>query len=139
MKNLLFVRIPSFCICFTLIILADVVIGLAYGDNISPFALILAVWLLFCQLFDVLISRINFKKWSHYCVTETISLYLVSLLFYRIYFGRNFSGLQFVLFTVIFLITDSFIFWYFHRRQQIQADEINALIEQKNAAPGNPR
>lgn len=139
MKNLLFVRIPSFCICFTLIILTNVIIGLVYGDNISPFSLILAVWLLFCQLFDVLISRINFKKWSHYCVTETISLYLISLLFYRIYFGRSFSALQFVLFTAIFLITDSFIFWYFHRRQQIQADEINALIEQKNAAPGSPR
>ena len=128
MKSLLFVRIPSTCICFTLIILGNMGFNLLWGDNVSPFLLLLFVWLIACQLIDLLISKIEFRKWSHYCVTESVILYLLSLFFFRIFVWDDRNILRLVSFTVIFLITDVFVFWYFHKRQELQAQEINQLI-----------
>ena len=128
MKSLLFVRIPSTCICFTLIILGNMGFNLLWGDNVSPFLLLLFVWLIACQLIDLLISKIEFRKWSHYCVTESVILYLLSLFFFRIFIWDDRNILRLVSFTVIFLITDVFVFWYFHKRQELQAQEINQLI-----------
>lgn len=132
MKNLIFIRIPSICICFTLIILADVITGLIFGNHTSPYALILFLWLALCQVIDCLISRIDFQSWIHYCLTESLILYLSSLAVFGILIWQGFSLRQFVLFTVIFLIADIFIFFYFRKRQKLQSDEINALISEKN-------
>lgn len=128
MKNLLFIHIPSTCICFTLIILGNLGFSLFWGDNVSPFLLILFVWLIVCQFIDLLISKIEFRKWSHYCVTESVILYLLSLFFFRIFTWGDRYILRLSSFTVIFLITDVFVFWYFHKRQEVQAQEINQLI-----------
>ena len=115
MKNLLFIRIPSVCICFTLIIIGDAVVSLLWGSG-SAFLLVLFGWLIACQVVDLVVSKIEFRKWSHYCVTESVILYLLSRL---------------AAFTVIFLAADVFIFWYFRKRQEIQAKEINELIRAK--------
>jgi Ca2+/Na+ antiporter len=86
------------------------------------------VWIAACQLIDALISRIEFRKWSHYCIAESVVLYLLSLFISRMFFWKGMDVFIFVSFTVIFLFTDGFIFWYFRKRQEIQAEEINELI-----------
>lgn len=129
MKKLLFVRIPSICICFTLITLGNVILDLLCGRNVSLFLPVLFVWLAACQLIDQLFGYIDFKKWSHYCITESVVLYLLSLLVFRLFFWDGFSVSALISFTIIFLITDVCVFWYFYRRQQIQAEEINSLID----------
>lgn len=128
MKNLLFVRIPSICICFTLITLGDVIFSLLSGYNASPYPLVLFLWLAACQVIDQLMGKINFQKWSRYCITESVLLYVLSLLFCLLFLWGGFALSSFIVFTVIFLITDICVFWYFHKRQQIQADQINELI-----------
>lgn len=130
MKNLFFVRIPSLCICFTLITIGNVLLNLLSGYDTSPFLLVLFLWLAVCQLIDQLISKINFRKWSHYCLTESALLYVLSLLFFRLVLWDGFSLSSFIAFTITFLLTDICVFWYFHKRQEIQAEEINALINE---------
>ena len=128
MKNLLFTRIPSICICFTLIVIGDWGLNLLWGDGVSLFLPVLLVWLVVRQLIDLIISKIEFRKWSHYCITESAVLYLLSLFVYRLFIWDSMDILTLVSFTVIFLVTDGFVFWYFYRRQEIQAKEINQLI-----------
>lgn len=131
MKNLLFVRIPSLCICFTLITLTDVLLGIIRGDRTSLYIPILFLWLILCQAIDFFVSKIDFHKWLHYCIAESLILYFVSLAFWRIFFWSSLTGGQLLYFTVIFLITDIFVFSYFRKRQKIQADEINALLSER--------
>ena len=94
----------------------------------KTFLLVLFVWLTACQLIDTLISRIEFRKWSHHCIAESVVLYLLSLFISRTFFWKGMDVSIFLSFTVIFLFTDGFIFWYFRKRQEIQAEEINELI-----------
>lgn len=128
MKNILFVRIPSTCICFTVIVLGNIGLNLLWGDNSFSFLLVLFLWLIVCQLIDVLISKIEFRKWSHYFVVESMILYLLSLFFFHVFIWDDKNIARFLSFTAIFLITDVFVFWYFRKRQEIQAEEINQLI-----------
>ncbi|MDE7132768.1 MAG: hypothetical protein K2O65_13375 [Lachnospiraceae bacterium] len=133
MKNLLFTRIPSICICFTLIVIGDWGLNLLWGDGVSLFLPVLFVWLVACQLIDLIISKVEFRKWSHYCITESAVLYLLSLFVYRLFIWDSMDILTLVSFTMIFLVTDGVVFWYFHRRQEIQAEEINQLIHAMKA------
>lgn len=90
--------------------------------------MILFVWLVACQVIDLVVSKIEFRKWSHYCIAESAVLYLLSLLFFRLFVWDGMDIPLLVSFTLIFLITDGFIFWYFHKRQEMQAQMINELI-----------
>lgn len=131
MKNLLLIRIPSICICFTLITLTDTVLGLLSGKNVSLYLPILLLWLAACQLIDHLFGNIPFKKWSHYCIAESITLYLLSLFVFGLFFQNGFSASFLLSFTLIFLVADVCIFWYFYKRQEIQAEEINELLHRE--------
>lgn len=128
MKNLLFNYIPSICICFTLIVIGTWGFNLLWGDDVSLFLPVLLMWLAACQLIDLIISKMEFRKWSHYCIIESTVLYLLSLLIFRLLIWESLNIPILVSFTVIFLVTDGFIFWYFRRRQEMQAKEINELI-----------
>ena len=128
MKNILFTRIQSTCICFTLIVLGNWGFNLLCANETSFFCLIVFVWLIVCQFIDFLISKIEFRKWSHYCIAESAVFYLLSLLFFRLFVWDGMDASIWITFTVIFLVTDGFIFWYFRKRQEIQAQEINELI-----------
>ena len=58
---------------------------------------------------------------------------MLSLFVYRLFIWDSMDIFTLVSFTVIFLVTDGFVFWYFHRRQEIQAKEINQLIHAMKA------
>lgn len=131
MKNLLFNCIPSICICFTLIVIGNWGLNLLWGDDVSLFLPVLFVWLTVCQLIDLIISKIEFRKWSHYCITESAVLYLLSLFVFRLLIWDGINIPILISFTVIFLVTDGFVFWYFRKRQEMQAKEINQLIQER--------
>lgn len=128
MKNLLFIRIPSACICFTLITLATVFINLLSGSPVSSFPLILFGWIIACQIIDWMLSFINFKSWFRYCITESFFLYAGSLTVALLFDWMPLKAESFISFTLIFIIVDAFIFWYFRRRQKLLAEEINAML-----------
>lgn len=131
MKNLLFNCIPSICICFTLIVMGNWGLNLLWGDNVSLFLPVLFVWLAACQLIDLIISKIEFRKWSHYCIAESAVLYLLSLFVFRLLIWDGMDIPILISFTVIFLVTDGFVFLYFRKRQEMQAKEINQLIQER--------
>lgn len=131
MKNFLWNRIPSFCICFTLIVLGNWILNMLWGGQTSLFLPVLFVWLVMCQVIDMLIDKIEFRKWIHYFLTESAVLYLLSLLISRVFFWDSMDTSIWISFTVIFAITDGFIFWYFRKRQEIQAKEINQIIQER--------
>ena len=128
MKNLFFVRIPSTCICFTLIILATALNNLFYGAEVPLFPIVLFVWILVCQAIDWLFSFINFKSWLQYCLTESIVLYAGSLAVALLFHWISFSAYHLVSFTVIFSIVDIAVFRYFKHRQKLLAEEINEML-----------
>lgn len=128
MKHLFWNRIPSVCICFTLIILCSVVVNMAYGVQTSGFPVVMFGWILICQVIDWLISFINFKSWWRYWLTESMILYMASFAVGVVlrWFVLELAGI--LTFTVIFLVVDALIFWYFHYRQKLVAEEINAYL-----------
>lgn len=128
MKHLFWNRIPSVCICFTLIILCSVVVNMAYGVQTSGFPVVMFGWILVCQVIDWLISFINFKSWWRYWLTESMILYMASFAVGVVlrWFVLEPAGI--LTFTVIFLVVDALIFWYFHYRQKLVAEEINAYL-----------
>ena len=128
MKRLFWNRIPSVCICFTLIVLCSVVVNMAYGVQTSGFPVVMFGWILICQVIDWLISFINFKSWWRYWLTGSMILYMASFAGGAVlrWFVLEPAGI--LTFTAIFLVVDALIFWYFHYRQKLVAEEINAYL-----------
>ena len=60
MKHLFWNRIPSVCICFTLIILSSVLVNVVYGVETSVFPIVVFGWIVICQAIDLFISLLNF-------------------------------------------------------------------------------
>lgn len=135
MKNIISIRIPSICICFTLVTIANSALNILNSkgtDMYSVSILLIFAWLVLCQLIDAAICRIDFKKWIHYCITESLILYLATLVFCRIFYWHSFTVRQLIMYTVVFAFVDIFIFSYFRKRQEMRADEINRLLTKKD-------
>ena len=134
MKDIISIRIPSICICFTLVTVANSALNLLHSGGTDMYAvsiLLIFVWLVLCQLIDAAICRIDFKKWIHYCITESLILYLATLVF--CFYWHSFTVRQLIMYTVVFAFVDIFIFSYFRKRQEMRADEINRLLNKKDA------
>lgn len=139
MKNFLTVRVPSVCICFTLLLLANAVLNLLGGIGTEGYdftVLVLFLIILLCQAVDIALDHVEFRTWRQYCITESLILYVVTLTMSRIFFWPSFSARQLIIFTTIFLLIVTAVFSYFRKLQRMQADEINALIDKmQSAAP----
>lgn len=67
MKDIISIRIPSICICFTLVTVANSALNLLHSGGTDMYAvsiLLIFVWLVLCQLIDAAICRIDFKNGS---------------------------------------------------------------------------
>ena len=131
MKNFLTVRVPSTCICFTLLLLANAALNLLSGIDTEGYdftVLVLFLIILLCQGVDIALDHVEFRTWKQYCITESLILYVVNLAVFRIIFWQSFSARQLIIFTLIFLVIVTAVFSYFRKLQRMQVDEINALI-----------
>ena len=136
MKDIFSILISSVCICFTLVTFFSSALNLLHSGGTDMYAisiLLIFVWLVLCQLIDAAICRIDFKKWIHYCITESLILYLATLVFCRVFYWHSFTVRQLIMYTVVFAFVDIFIFSYFRKRQEMRADEINRLLNKKDA------
>lgn len=134
MNKLVSVRVPSICICFTLITIANSALQVLYSrglDGYTASVLYLFLWLIICQLIDAVVCRIEFRKWSHYCLTESLILYLATLVFCRIFYWNSLTLRQLAAYTAVFLLVDISIFTYFRKRQDMRAEEINELLHKR--------
>ena len=128
MKHLLFTRLPSTCISFTIIILAASLINL-FHSSFFAFPIQLFCIILGCQAIDWLLSYVPFKSYLQYCLTESAILYAGTLTAALLLDWISWKPASIVFFTLIFLVASSFLFWYFKRRQKLLADEINHLLQ----------
>ena len=65
MKDIISIRIPSICICFTLVTVANSALNLLHSGGTDMYAvsiLLIFVWLVLCQLIDAAICRIGRMK-----------------------------------------------------------------------------
>ena len=129
MKHLLWNRIPSTCICFTLIILSSFLVNTAYDTETSRFPIVMFGWILVCQVIDWAVSFINFKSWLRYCLTESLILYAASFVVGATLRWFALEAEAILTFTVIFVVVDVLIFWYFRYRQKLVSDEINSYLQ----------
>lgn len=105
MKNFLTVRVPSTCICFTLLLLANAALNLLSGIDTEGYdftVLVLFLIILLCQGVDIALDHVEFRTWRQYCITESLILYVVNLAVFRIIFWHSFSARQLIIFTLIF-------------------------------------
>lgn len=136
MKQFFFARIPSICICFTGIMLSSLVINLLSGWPVSPFPFQVLGWIVVCQGIDWLMSFLNFKSWLHYCVVEGAILYAVSLPVALLFRWASCTLPSIAAYSLIFLAVYFFLTWYFHRRQQLLAQELNQLLQEHQLDSG---
>lgn len=135
MKDIISIRIPSICICFTLVTVANSALNLLHSGGTDVYAvsiLLIFVWLVLCQLIDAAICRIDFKMdpLLHHGIPHP---YLATLVFCRVFYWHSFTVRQLIMYTVVFAFVDIFIFSYFRKRQEMRADEINRLLNKKDA------
>ena len=117
MKQFLFVRIPSVCICFTAIILCSFGMNLLSGHSVSTFPFQAFGWILACQV-------------------ETSILYVTTLAAVYVFHWTAITVPSIVSFSILFLAVDSFVFWYFYRRQRLLAQELNQLLQAQQRDSG---
>lgn len=128
MKHLLFTRLPSACISFTIIMLAASLINL-FHSSFFVFPIQLFCIILGCQAIDWLLSYVHFKSYLRYCLTESAILYAGALTAALLLDWISWKPASIGFFTLIFLAADVFLFWYFKRRQKLLAEEINQLLQ----------
>ena len=136
MKQFLFVRIPSICICFTAIMLCSLGVNLLSGWSVSPFPFQVLGWIVACQIIDWLLCHLEFKSWLQYYLVESSILYVSTLAVALLFRWTAATVQSIVVFSILFLAVDSFVFWYFYRRQRLLAQELNQLLQAQQRDSG---
>lgn len=136
LKQFFFARIPSICICFTGIILGGLVANLLSGWPVSPFPFQVLGWIVVCQGIDWLLSHLDFKSWLRYCLVEGAIFYAVSLPVALAFHWTTGTAQSIVAYSLIFLAVYLLLIWYFRRRQQLLARELNQLLQEQQKGPG---
>ena len=133
MKNIRKINIPSVCIVFTLTVLCSCVWNICNGLYLNGFAFYVLEFfgfLVVMQIAGNFISKINFKKYRHYFITEMLIYYAAMLVF--AYLGKwfSFAPKNLLLVTVIFWAIGAYVHHYFRSIHKAEADEINKLLRE---------
>lgn len=136
MKQFFFARIPSICICFTGIMLSSLAVNLLSGWPVSPFPFQVLGWIVACQGIDKLLSLLEFKNPLHYSLVEGTIFYTVSLPVALIFHWISCTIPSIAAYTVVFLAVYLLLAWYFRRRQQLLAQELNQLLQAQQKDSG---
>lgn len=135
MEKIRKVYIPSTTIAFTLVVLwtsAGNVMNGIKNNGYGIFILQLFVYLIAAQACDILLSKIEFKSYLSYFLTEAGIFYGIMLLF--AYFGKwfPFQIKNLVGTTVMFFAVCVYVHYYFYKIRKAEADEINRLLEERS-------
>lgn len=131
LKQFFFARMPSICICFTGILMGSLVANLLSGWPVSPFPFQVLGWIVVCQGIDWLLSYLDFKSWLHYCLVEASTFYALSLPVALVFHWTTGTVQGIVVYSLIFLAVYFLLVWYFRRRQQLLAQELNQLLQKR--------
>lgn len=126
--------LPSAAIGFTLTILSVSVLNLMEGNECQSNWWILEVfgYIIVLQLLDTLLDRIDFRSYFAYFVTEAVLGYgLLVVVFGYVGNWFSFTPIKIVQVTVLYILILAYIHFYFYRRAQRNAEEINELLKQR--------
>ena len=135
MSRLMKTYIPALTLNFTIIILFACVVNVVQGYDKEGFCFfILGVmgYLIIALAIDYFLSMINFKKYIHYFVVETILLYPAFLVAAGLGKWFHITTLNVLSYFCIFLIIMAVIHYYIYTVSKKQAEEINAILNQSN-------
>ena len=127
MKRQFFARLPSACICFTVITLAVSLIN-PQSRSLPVFCIQLFCVILGCQAADWLLSFVRFKSRLRYCLAEAALLYADTLAAALLLGWSSPEPLSIAVFTLVFSAAYASVFWYLQYRQKLLADEINRML-----------
>ena len=82
-----------------------------------------------CQIIDWLLCHLDFRSWLHDYLVESSILYVATLAVALVFHWAAATVQSIVLFSILFLAVDSFVFWYFYRRQRLLPQELNQLLQ----------
>lgn len=137
MKNIFRIYLPSVSIAFTVVVLATVVFNLAAGWSSSVssaylmaiFAIIVAV-----DIFDFLISTLPFKTRFSYLAITSLLEYAIVLAAMALFRWDILQPAIFLFTTLVFFGCLALVHTYFRTVHQHEADEINRLLTDHEAA-----
>ena len=109
--------------------ISSLVINLLSGWPVSPFPFQVLGWIVACQVIDWLLCHFDFKSWLQYYLVESSVFYVATLAVALVFRWAAATVPSIVLFSILFLAVDSFVFWYFYRRQRLLAQELNQLLQ----------
>lgn len=127
--------LPSTAFAFTAVMLCVCVLNLIEGYEYQNNWRILEVfgYIVVMELVDVLLSRIEFKHYLTYFLTEGVAGYG---LFFGLfgYVGNWFSYTpkRMMQVTLIYILIFAALHYYFYRRAQSRADEINEMLKDRS-------
>lgn len=123
--------LPAISIVFTFIILYASINNILNGYDKEGFCIfILQVigYLSIAMLIDFLVSLINFKKFIHHFIVETVLLYPITFGFVIIGKWFQVNIFNFIWCSCIYLIAMILIHYYFYYLTKRQAIEINSIL-----------
>ena len=133
MERIRNIYLPSTAITFMAVILWVSALNLIQGCEYQSNRWILEVfgYIVTMEFLDVLISKIEFRHYLSYFLTEALIGYVVLMGIFG-FFGNWFPytpvGIAQV--TVMYLLILAYIHYYFYRRSKNSADEINDMLKE---------
>ncbi|MDF2800991.1 MAG: hypothetical protein K0S61_894 [Anaerocolumna sp.] len=127
--------LPSISITFMLSILISVVWNVILGNTENTyfnFIIQLFSFLILVQIIDFFISKINYRNYFGYFATANIIYFIVYMTFGYFFHWFGFRLINIIINTSSFIIVTTFIHYHFHRLFQLEAEEINRLIDSRN-------
>ncbi|MBH1941730.1 DUF3021 family protein [Mobilitalea sibirica] len=128
------IHLPAISMAFTLAILFSATITLLRGnDTTGIFASVMQMlgFVVALQIINVFISRIRFRKYYQYYLSNFFIMYafFISVAYVFHWFGFRLENI--ILNTIIFIFIFTFIQHHFYKLLKKEADEINALLDNK--------
>lgn len=131
MKGFFKTYIPAASVTFTVSALAVCVVNLTEGFTSlrTSWCLELFGLIFLIDVTDYLLSKINFKNYALYYLTELLLTYMIMLGIGYLGSWFVFEAAELIKITLLYLVIFSLVHGYFYRRAKKNAREINGYLK----------
>lgn len=135
MERITKIFLPSLGITFTGGILFCCFYNLLIGNRYLDINFLLQFFGFFIltELLDILLGKVPFKTYLGYFLTETILFYILLLVIGYWGYWYSFTLRSLGSISIYYMVSISFIHYYFYRVSKFKADEINRLLKERDA------
>lgn len=136
MEKISKIYFPSLGITFTGAILFCCFYNLLTGNSFLSiyFLLQLFGFFILAELLDMILGKVSFKSYLGYFLTEAVLIYVLLLVigYFGYWYSFTFQSLGSI--TLYYILAIAFIHYHFYRVSKLNADEINRLLKERDAA-----